>query len=348
MASAASIARHLLWPWWIAQLATGSKSFCDNPLIGSPALNARGLHRGRLRLAHYLAAQRRQRLHHWIDGSDLAAFERDGFVEKRNFLPAEVFARLRAQAFGHRGPVRETVQGDTSTRRMALDPAALKAIPEAARLLCNRSWSGLIRYAGSFDSEPLTYIQTILSRRHDASPDPQTTLHADTFQPSVKAWLFLTDVAADEGPLTYVPGSHRLTPERLAWEHGRSLIAHTGPDRLSSRGSFRIEREELPDLGLGDATVFAVPANTLVVADTFGFHARGLSLRPSTRVEIWAYGRRNPFLPWTGLDPTSLPGIAERRVPWLWTARDWLASIVGQPWRDVGIGSPGDPDAPLG
>src|ERR1700694_3362140 len=49
-------------------------------------------------------------------------------------------------------------------------------------------------------------------------PDPQTALHADTFHPTVKAWLFLTDVAADAGPFTYVPGSHRLTPERLPLE----------------------------------------------------------------------------------------------------------------------------------
>lgn len=340
-----SIARHLLWPWWIAQLATGAKSFCDNPLIGSPALNARGLHKTRLRIAHALARDRRRRLRDLIDETDRAAFERDGYVEKRNFLPPEQFAALRAQTFGYRGPVRETIQGDTSTRRMALDPRALKAIPEAARLLRNRSWRGLVRYANSFDSEPLNYIQTILSRRHDAPPDPQTHLHADTFQPTVKAWLFLTDVAEDEGPLTYVTGSHRLTPQRLEWEHRRSLIAATGLDRLSSRGSLRIHREELGALSLPEPRAFAVPANTLVVADTFGFHARGLSARPSTRVEIWAYSRRNPFLPWTGLDPFSLPGLAERRVPLMWAARDRYASLVGQPWRDIGLSTPGDPES---
>ena len=56
-------------------------------------------------------------------------------------------------------------------------------------------------------------------------------------------------------------------------------------------------------LGFGEPKAFAVPQNTLVVADTVGFHARGLSARPSVRVEIWAYGRRNPFLPWLGFDP---------------------------------------------
>ena len=64
------------------------------------------------------------------------------------------------------------------------------------------------------------------------------------------------------------------------------------------------------------------------------------------RVEIWTYGRRNPFLPWTGLDPGSIPGIAERRIPFLWQARDFLdseAGWLGQPWKDVGTLRPQDP-----
>ena len=85
-------------------------------------------------------------------------------------------------------------------------------------------------------------------------------------------------------------------------------------------------------------------ANTLVVADTVGFHARGFSARPSRRVEIWAYGRRNPFLPWTGLDPLSLPGIAEARIPAMWRSLDALErmKLRGNPWRDVGLKRPQD------
>jgi hypothetical protein len=88
-----------------------------------------------------------------------------------------------------------------------------------------------------------------------------------------------------------------------------------------------------------------VPANTLVVADTVGFHARGLSVRPSVRVEIWTYGRRNPFLPWSGLDVGSIPGIAERRIPVMWRTLDLMqkAGIRGQPWHDVGRLRPQDP-----
>ncbi|CAN5348447.1 phytanoyl-CoA dioxygenase family protein [soil metagenome] len=329
-------------PFWALALATGAKSFVDNPVIGSRRLNEHGLHEKRIKLAHDIAWSRRRRLASLVADDDKAAFDRDGFVVKENFLAADVFARLKDQVMSYAGPAREMVQGDTITRRMALDGKALAALSDVRALIARPDWRGLMRYAGSYNQEPLYYIQTILSHVKDAPPDPQTNLHADTFHPSVKAWFFLTDVAEDEGPFVYVPGSHLMTPKRLAWERDMSIRAAGNTDKYSARGSFRVAPHDLPRLGLAQPKAFAVPANTLVVADTVGFHARGLSLRPSRRVEIWAYGRRNPFLPWTGFDPLSLPGLAEARVPLLWGALD-LAEKLGMknnPWRRAGIKTP--------
>ncbi|PZU10295.1 phytanoyl-CoA dioxygenase family protein [Sphingomonas sp.] len=338
-----SVLRPLLFPWWALQLATDTKSFGDNGLLGSERLNARGLHVARVRWADSMAARRRARLARLISPAHAAEYAGNGFVHIPDFLLADAFARLRDEAMAARLPAREMVQGDTITRRIALDPEALASIPAAHMLLRDPRWRGLNRYVGTFDSEPLTYIQSILSHRHAAPPDPQEILHADTFHATVKAWYFLTDVAADEGPFTYVPGSHRLTPARLAWEQERSERAARGElDRLSMRGSLRIDASELAGLGLPAPRALAVPANTLVVADTHGFHARGASVRPSTRVEIWSYGRRNPFLPWTGFDPGSLPGIAERRIPLYWKALDMLARWSPQAWADVGRKRPAD------
>lgn len=333
--------RALLLPWWTLSLATGAKSFVDNPLLGSRRLNAAGLHVARLRLAHALAARRRARLAHLIDADARAAFDRDGFVAMPDFLPAETFAALRDGLRCWRGPAREMVQGNAVTRRLALDPALLRAVPALRTLLADARWRGLIRYAASFDAEPVSYVQTILSHRGDGPDDPQLALHSDAFQPSAKAWLFLDRVEDADGAFTYVPGSHRLTGERLAWERARSLTAARA-ERLTARGSFRIDPAELPALGLPPPKAFAVPANTLVVADTFGFHARGRAAAPGERVEIWAYSRRSPFVPWGGPDIGGLPGLAERRVIAYWHARDRLARWIGQPWRDVGPRNPWD------
>ena len=329
-------------PWWALQLASGAKSFADNPLIGSRTLNRCGLHVRRVRLAQSLGQSRRRRLRHLASEQDRASFDRDGFVEIRDFLRPDIFARLRDGVLDNAWAAREMVQGDAITRRIAVDRQMLDIVPEVRALRDDPRWRGLIRYAGSFNAEPLLYVQSILTHVHDTRPDPQEQLHADTFHPTVKAWLFLTDVADDEGPFVYVPGSHRASPARLEWERAKSLSSDL--DRLSSRGSLRIEPEELPGLGLPEPRSFAVPANTLVVADTSGFHARGRSTRPSTRVEIWAYSRRNPFLPWTGLDVLSWPGASERAVAAIWKVRDRLhkAGWLGHPWQDAGLKRPAE------
>lgn len=330
-------------PWWLLQLATGAKSFKDNPLIGSKRLNRAGLHVRRMALAHRMAAFRRARMATRLTSEQISEFAVNGFVRIDDALPQAVFDALRKAVLDHEAPAREMLQGDTITRRIAIDSAFLRAVPGISALLDDPRWRGLTRYVASHDSEPVHYVQTILTHRADAPADPQTALHADTFHPTMKAWFFLTDVAEDEGPFCYVPGSHRLTPERLAWEQRRSLLAPEGIDHLSARGSMRVSREELSAMGLPEPHAFAVRANTLIVADTCGFHARGHSVRPSTRVEIWSYCRRNPFLPWTGFDPATLPGIAADRVPLMWRGRDVLARWIGQPWQNVGRKRPAVP-----
>jgi hypothetical protein len=76
----------------------------------------------------------------------------------------------------------------------------------------------------------------------------------------------------------------------------------------------------------------------LVVADTCGFHARGDAVGRTVRVEIWAYSRRTPFLPWAGLDLLSWRPLAQRRAEWLTRIIDALdrRGIVKQHWRPVG------------
>ncbi len=325
-------------PWWLVQLATGAKSFVDNPLIGSRTLNRRGLHLNRVRLAHRLAWSRRRRLARFVSAGDKAAFDRDGFVEIRDFVPATDFVPMRDALLNGTFPAREHVQGNTITRRTAIGPAMLKSIPGLASLLASPRWRGLMHYVAATRAEPLYYLQTIIGGGEEAPSDPQVELHSDTFHPSLKAWLFLTDVDDRDCPLTYVAGSHRLNPAREKWERDQSLSVVPAGDRLSQRGSLRIDRTELDSLGLPRPHRFAVPANTLVVADTSGFHARAESDRPTVRVEIWAYCRRSPFLPWTGLDLLSLPWIAPRRAGWATRAVDWLdrRGWMKQHWVAVG------------
>jgi hypothetical protein len=331
--------RALLMPFWLAQILTQEKFFARNPVIGNRWLNERGMHTARVTIACRLAAARRRRLARLIDAEDRERFDRDGFIVKRDFLPPEVFADLAAQIRALRAPAREMTEGDTVTRHIALDPAVLDRVPAARRLLDMPQYRNLIRYAGSSAAAPMVYLQTILSGAVKGPHDPQCDLHTDTFHPTVKAWLFLTDVTPDAMPFVYVPGSHRLTLERLLWERRMSIRASRQPHETYRETQQRLTRAvapaELPELGLPEPLHISAPANTLVVADTFGFHARGPSAQPTTRVEIWAFGRRNPFLPWTGLDLWSVDALGLRKPLLYWKSVDLLEGLgLGrQRWR---------------
>jgi hypothetical protein len=106
-----------------------------------------------------------------------------------------------------------------------------------------------------------------------------------------------------------------------------------------------VSRGEIAAMNLPEPRSIAVPANTLVVADTFGFHARGPSAGPALRVEIWAFGRRNPFLPWSGLDPWSIGALGLRKPALHWRSLDLLAAtgLGRQRWQARGRLSAFDP-----
>ena len=343
MQGAAALLRWWRAPFWFLALFTGAKSFRDNPILGSPALNRAGLHVWRLKAAHALAAWRRARLARHVPEPFRRQFDRDGFVVVPNVLPPEQFAAVQRAVLTTEIECRSQRQGDTITRRVPFGPEIGRRFPTLSNLLRSAPWRALIAYGASTRARPLYYIQTIAAAGAEAHPDPQTELHCDTFHPSLKAWLFLTDVGEQGRPLTYVAGSHRLSPERIAWERRRSVDVLADGDPLSQRGSLRIKPHELEQLGLPQPTRFCVPANTLVIVDTCGFHARGTSTRESVRVELWAYCRRNPFLPWIG-GLLSWPALADRRVEWLHLLLDWLDALGlrNQHWKPAGRQRPGD------
>src|SRR5260370_10747153 len=138
--------RAAMTPVWIAQLATGTKSFERNAVIGSRRLNEWGLHAGRVALAYRLAQARRRKLASLVSEEDRKAFDRDGFVVRPNFLPPEQFAALVAQARAYLGPLREIAEGDTIMRKIALDGRALAALPAPGAVLQSREWRGLVRH----------------------------------------------------------------------------------------------------------------------------------------------------------------------------------------------------------
>jgi hypothetical protein len=304
--------RAFLFPLHLAALASGAKSFRDNPLIGSRLLNRAGLHVSRVVLAHGVMRLRRLWFAPWLDREQRRAFRRDGYLVVRDFLPPQPFAALEAELRRERGATREEIQGDTLTHSTALSDALLRQLPACRAVLDDPRYLRPARYVAGRARVPFHWIQRLRRGVVPGAADPQCSLHADTFHPTMKSWLFVDDVDARNGAFTYVPGSHRLSRARLAWEYRQSLIGAGQPIYFAGRGSLRIEAAELLALGLPPPLAVAVPRNTLVIADTHGFHCRGPAQAGAERLELFAISRTNPFNPLPGL-PLALLDRLDRK-----------------------------------
>lgn len=130
-----------------------------------------------------------------------------------------------------------------------------------------------------------TFFQNVYN--DPAYSDEQYDAHSDIFFPAVKFWWFPEDVKLGQGPLVYKRGSAKLGYKNLDYFYGESIsTSPTIPERskVSHRqGSFRILPECLSPV-LCDS--IPVKANTLVIANVFGTHARAMALAPHNRYAI--------------------------------------------------------------
>ncbi|PTM95312.1 phytanoyl-CoA dioxygenase family protein [Mycoplana dimorpha] len=338
----------LLSPFYALQLASGAKSFADNPIIGSKTLNRMGLHAKRVSIAMEMADWRRRSLAGLVTAEERRDYQENGYVTIENFLPPEVFAQVTSELESCDFDRYDMLQGTTVTRRALIDDSDLERLPGFKAARNDPRMTNILRYVSSHDGQPLFVLQIVMALAStpskEAAADPQTALHSDTFQPTAKCWLFLKDVGEEDGPFSYVPGSHRVTPQRLAWEQAISENADRIENKYSARGSLRIMPHELTALGYGQPVKMVVKANTLVVADTHGFHARCPSYKPTTRIEIYGSLRRNPFLPVTGMHLASLGFVKSRVNRLIIGAMDLRGKLglKGSPWKPAGIGKAGE------
>ncbi len=152
---------YLKSPIWAAQLATGAKSFQANPIIGSPWLNRHGLHVTRIRIAEKMAAWRRMQMRHLISAEDREAFERDGFLIKKNALPDVEFEALRQELVEGEFEVRDMRQGATVTRFIPLDRTLLQRLPVTRKLVDGPLFQRVLRYMASFNAEPVLFLHIV-------------------------------------------------------------------------------------------------------------------------------------------------------------------------------------------
>lgn len=320
---------------------TGAKSFENNPCIGDPFLNKKGLHLFRLQLADRLADRYRESIQNRVSSDLINQYQSNGYILIENFLPEYAFDLLRKEILDNKWPRQDMNQGGAVTRRVWLDTSSLQRSARNLKATIQSSKvKDMIRYVAGTGGEPIFSLQAVFAGNSQRNNDPQTDFHTDTFHSTAKAWLFLEDVAEDEGPFSYIPGSHKLTKNRLNWEHKMSCSASVSSNKYHARGSFRPTLSDLKLMAYEQPKVFNVPANTLVIANTMGFHRRTPSQQASVRVELYASLRRNPFNIFPQLDILSIPVLRNRIGKIYCMAMRFGNRFLGTklPWKNAGYG----------
>ena len=321
---------------------TGAKSFEKNPVIGNYFLNQKGLHVYRMRAAHFFSQLHRRLLNSSVKKHYREQYDKQGYICIENFLSSDIFSSLQKNIMSEHWNRLDMNQGGVITRRVLLDAASLPTNQKnLQKLIRSNKLKNLIRYVAGTGGEPIYSLQAIFAGHSRRNSDPQGDFHSDAFHSTAKAWFFLEDVSIDEGPFSYIPGSHLLTPERLDWEYQQSCKAANHPIRYHARGSFRAAKEDLNQMNYPPPKTFNVPANTLVIANTMGFHRRTPSTKATVRIELYATLRRNPFHLFPQLDLLSLPVLRNRIGSMYWWAIVWANKLFGMklPWKSAGHGS---------
>lgn len=122
-----------------------------------------------------------------------------------------------------------------------------------------------------------TYIQRL--ENVPGNGDIQKVCHSDVFYPCVKYWYFPDAVKEDQGPFLFARNSVELDFDRLDFHYRESVkVVKDTWDRRRNKGhgegSFRAIDDDLEKMNLELEPITCKP-NTLVIANTSGFHCRG-------------------------------------------------------------------------
>ena len=232
----------------------------------------------------------------------LKTLERDGIVVWSDFLSPAHFEGVRRECLAlvpHHREVLNRSSGGNALHVLHIRKVENELLPNIHGLLADRRLQQLLEGAERRRLGPISKyakIEHLMQGRAEDVADPQASHHSDTFFNCHKAWLYVSPVALEDGPLTFNKGSHKLTAKRLRHIY-RDSCKRTEEDDPSRR----VTAEEMAEIG--DPMVLTCPANTLVAANVCGYHSRVQGLPGAERWAVQIGLRTDPFrtLPWAKL-----------------------------------------------
>lgn len=223
----------------------------------------------------------------------IETLEKDGIVVIENFLPQEQFEALEAECLLALDKEERTrIKHDGPNVYTNINFPKLKAYKQIRNVLGSATVQQLFNAAErrSFGQEYIAkHLTTLVQGPEGELTDPETELHEDTFFNTFKAWLYITDVELEDAPFVFVKGSHKNDVTR---RKSKSFDYSLKKDKINSR---RISEDELRELGL-EETHYVAKKNTLVMANTLGFHRRLRGKEGHIRIGLAYSTRFNPFI----------------------------------------------------
>jgi hypothetical protein len=236
----------------------------------------------------------------WLRRSDAAsdvrayvdALDRDGCVAIPDFLEPQAFDRVRAEYDDSRRsiPYKVWVVEDNGVVEEQLDLNLHREAFAAtyAELVGSARMQSII---GSALRRPLVAPRVSARIWFRPSNPPEARGfghvvganygHADMHFPTFKAWLYLNDIDETNGAFRFALGSHKMTLQRLAYEYDASIRVAANRHEGDRPGDpYALVRAPTPAqaaaMGLAEYTSMCGARNTLVIANTQGFHQQGL------------------------------------------------------------------------
>lgn len=263
----------------------------DAKLVPNPTLNRLGLQVMRSTLSHGLYNLRPYPVPADVK-SEVDMLRRDGILILPNFLPQPDFDRLHAEFFD--------TYANHVDKFMVLDNINLyqvgyvntlgkKLIPNTYAFLKNPRARGIFEGAEKRPWDVFFHLAGLEVVTYGAAgkPDPQISMHADTFYHTHKAWLYMEDVTPDNGPLAVIKGTHHLTLSQIPYIYSHS-------NRTGEDASRRILPEEMERMRLKE-TLVTCKKNTLVIANTHAYHRRTQGRDGAHRYAVHIMARAKPF-----------------------------------------------------
>jgi hypothetical protein len=222
----------------------------------------------------------------------MAELVRNGIVIIEDFLHPSLFAAIEREAdelMTITDPTWLIRSGTTEVRRHSLAQVDPGPFPQLAQWRTDQRVVELAaaaerrRFPQCWDGGALVERLTLGDY---SEPDGDTELHIDTFFDTHKLWLYLDDVSTTNAAFVFVPGSHVLDRARLRYEYLES--------NRTNRKSRRVSDEEVRSRGLAPRVVVC-RRNTLVLANTSGYHSRSVGEPGASRRSLHREYRYNPF-----------------------------------------------------